>query len=933
MSTVATLLVRVAGDTKDAEKAFAGLEGAGKSLERAYSGLGTRLSGVGGDLAKGLGSSLSGIESAAGKAFGALDQGLGKVGQALGPIAEVLPGLPGGVSALAGAFSGFVPVAGLLGGVGVALGALGGIAVGIVGGLVALGKSAANAGDELLVLSQQSGVSVENLSRFQYVSQQTDASVDKIVGSINKLGINLANGSKEANKAITSIGLSLADVKKLKPEDAFVAIVDGLGKIPGAGQRAAAGTAIFGKGWHDVSQLAAEDLRGLMAEADKFGATMSTELAVAGDRFNDTLGQLSTVVEGFKRAAGAGVLPVLIAFAEVLRDQVIVSLQNTGTTAATVQGTFETFAIKVAQAMLLVVRAVATTVDQIVTLLSTNVIGQARVVQELERFVRVVAVLNGIKVGDALMGGVVEGLQQVRTGVQTTTAAIATIADQASVNLAPALARVKAEIAAAAQAFKTGQTAAIGYGTATKAVDDKLQQLIDTMSGATVIAKARELMDVFAALTARGLKPSADGLKSLIDAIKDAAAVAHSKGEQLAEDMVFLYQSIIPPARSIGDDLSRYANEIARFARGLVPSVKSNLKPVTQAVFDAFRIDGEKLGKDLEKDLARAALADRVGKLLQDVGSKMSTQMSGILGGMFTGQTGFEDGFRSMFGAVTAVGGEIMSTFVKEVGTQFKSAFNGGAFDLGALFGGKNKAAGAAAGAAVGLAAGMAFGSAFGKEVGAVAGAATGAAAGAMVGGWVGAGVGAGVGFVTGWLAGMEKESQQRQALAASRSDLVAQFGNLSKLSHAAAQAGVDFDAMWNTDKPAEFNDWLRILQDGLAANKDAVDGINKGLDETIRRGDLLSKFDITEVAGATGRRGAPGQIARGALPGSQEGAFAFIEAQQRAAIAGLDTFLTNAKVKTEAGALAISASIAGITRRSSSRARRRPRRSPRWSP
>ena len=387
MSTVASLIVRVAGDTKDAEKAFAGLERAGTSLERSYAGLGT----------------------AAGKAFGALDQGLGKVGQALGPIANVLPGLPGPVNALAGAFGGLVPVAGVLGGIGIALGALGGIAVGVVGGLVALGKSAADAGDAMLVLSQQSGVSVENLSRFQYVEQQTDASVDKIVGSIRKLGTNLATGSKQASTAITSIGLSLADIKKLKPEDAFVAIVDGLGKIPGAGQRAAAGAAIFGKGWHDVSQLAAEDLRGLMKEADLFGATMTTEFAVAGDRFNDTLGQMSTVVEGFKRAAGAGVLPVLTAFAEVLRDQVIVQLQATGTTAATVQGTFETFAIKVATTMLQVSASVARGVATVADLFSKPIISESVFYREFQRLIRVVGVLNGIKL-DAL-DTVAEGAQ------------------------------------------------------------------------------------------------------------------------------------------------------------------------------------------------------------------------------------------------------------------------------------------------------------------------------------------------------------------------------------------------------------------------------------------------------------------------------------------------------------------------------------------
>ena len=436
----------------------------------------------------------------------------------------MLPGLPGPVSALAGAFGGFVPVAGLLGGVGVALGAIGGIAVGIVGGLVALGKSAADAGDAMLVLSQQSGISVENLSRFQYVEQQTDASVDKIVGSIRKLGTNLVAGSKEANKAITSIGLSLADVKKLKPEDAFVAIVDGLGKIPSAAERAHAGAAIFGKGWHDVSQLASEDLRGLMKEADLFGATMTTELAVAGDRFNDTLGQLSTVVEGFARAAGAGVLPVLTAVAEVLRDQVIVQLQATGTTAATVQGTFETFAVKVALTIAQVTASVARGIADLARLFAKPIIGDSMVMQDLQRLVRMVSVLNGIKL---------DTLDTVSSGAQAMADALTLAADELDKDLPGTLARIKAEIAAAAKAMKDGQGAASGYGTAMSEAGKKLNDLVDTLSGATVVAKAREMMEAFAALTARGLKPTAAGARLIVEAL-DAADDALLKTDKIA---------------------------------------------------------------------------------------------------------------------------------------------------------------------------------------------------------------------------------------------------------------------------------------------------------------------------------------------------------------------------------------------------------------
>ena len=305
MSTVATLVVRVAGDMKDAEKAFAGLEHAGKGLERACGGLGTSLSAVGRHAGQGPRAGPSGrCRRPPGSALGAVQTGLGKVGDALAPLTSALPGSAGHAGALAGRPSAaLVPVGAVLGGHRPA--AWSRWAASRSGSSAAWsrsGRARPNAGDELLVLSQQSGISVENLSRFQYVEQQTDASVDKIVGSIRKLGHQPRHRrARKPARPSKRIGLSLADVREAQAGGSLhrrSSRASARSPRPASAPRPAPRSSARAGTTSRSSRT--EDLRGLMTEADIFGATISTELAVAGDRFNDTLGQLSTIFEGLE---------------------------------------------------------------------------------------------------------------------------------------------------------------------------------------------------------------------------------------------------------------------------------------------------------------------------------------------------------------------------------------------------------------------------------------------------------------------------------------------------------------------------------------------------------------------------------------------------------------------------------------------------------
>jgi len=131
------------------------------------------------------------------------------------------------------------------------------------------------------------------------------------------------------------------------------------------------------------------------------------------------------------------------------------------------------------------------------------------------------------------------------------------------------------------------------------------------------------------------------------------------------------------------------------------------------------------------------------------------------------------------------------------------------------------------------------------------------------------------------------------------RDELRATFGTIDNLRTAAERLGVNFDKLWTTDKPRYFAEELKKLNDGLQNERELLGVLAKQLDETAASGALMSEELFKNIAART--------------PGGDTGILAFMKGQQDAAIRGLDTFLSNATVKTQEGATAISASLAGI--------------------
>ena len=908
MSTVATLLVRVAGDTKDAEKAFAGLETAGKGLERAFSGLGTRLSGVGGDLAKGLGSSLSGIESAAGKALRRRStRGWAKSARRWRPIANMLPGLPGPVSALAGAFGGFVPVAGRARR---RRGRAWARSGGSRSGSSAAWSRWAKARPMPATTCWSSRSSPASRSRTSPASSTSSSRPTprstRSSGRSTSWASTSPPGARRPTRRSTRSACPWPTCKKLKPEDAFVAIVDGLGKIPEAGQRAAAGAAIFGKGWHDVSQLATEDLRGLMTEADQFGATMSTELAVAGDRFNDTLGQLSTIFEGFKRAIGAGVLPVLRRSSNCFARPVVAAMRAAGITASNTQDTFTALAIAIAQGVAIVARGIAGMLSTLAdpTLLATL----NGLLQTAKAFaiLKTPAMGGGTgKMAQALVVGFADfdpsKFLTAATQIEERVADVQQAADRWARDLPAKTKTIQDQYKAQADALRDTAAASRTFGAATDTVDDAMQKLIATLSGANVIAAGKQMETAFKEMARTGVQVTREGAIQIKEALDKWFDALRSTGQKIPEETQKIWLAMLPPPRFE----HQWLNAVKQLpAPSLpVPLIAAQLQGGWDAIGSAIK--WETFPQQAEQAFKNA----KWGALLGEWSTQLVTTVNRTVADMLTGIRGFEEGFRDIWRGIQAFGSSVINEILTGITAPLvdgikNSITNIDWSDLGA----QGTKQGAIAGAVVGAAVGVGFTQAFGAQVGIGMGAISGAIAGAMVGGPTAAIVGGAVGAGAAIVAAVQGAKAQAEALRQSRAELVANYGGVENLRAAIERLGYGaeetqrrFDELMNTDRLVAYTSRVALLNEQLTAQRIAIEKMGKGLEETAASGNLLSRELRLAIRNLHD------------VPGGTEGVFAFLQQQAAAAGKGIETFLANTTVKTKAGVAAIGASLAGL--------------------
>jgi hypothetical protein len=157
--------------------------------------------------------------------------------------------------------------------------------------------------DSLNDLSARTGIGVEALQGYSLAAKMAGVDTEQFGVAIQKLAVNIgkANAGDAFDKSLRGIGLSVAELKALAPEQQFSAIGDAIAQLPTVADRAAAAVQVFGKQGAALAPLfreGAASIEELRARAERLGIIVSeTQINNVAD-MNDAFDLVSATIEG-----------------------------------------------------------------------------------------------------------------------------------------------------------------------------------------------------------------------------------------------------------------------------------------------------------------------------------------------------------------------------------------------------------------------------------------------------------------------------------------------------------------------------------------------------------------------------------------------------------------------------------------------------------
>jgi hypothetical protein len=177
-------------------------------------------------------------------------------------------------------------------------------------------KTTADAGDALKVQSDQLGIAVEALQRYQFAAHLSNVSNEEMTQGLTLLSRNIANaagGSTELLKAFRDVGISGAELRAgtVKTDQAFEMIQKRMAAMPDGPKKVALAMELFGRSGArmiGVFKTLEEGLDPLSQKVLEL-STITRDQAEQGDAFNDSLDTMHTAVTAMARIIGFELMP------------------------------------------------------------------------------------------------------------------------------------------------------------------------------------------------------------------------------------------------------------------------------------------------------------------------------------------------------------------------------------------------------------------------------------------------------------------------------------------------------------------------------------------------------------------------------------------------------------------------------------------------
>jgi TP901 family phage tail tape measure protein len=251
---------------------------------------------------------------------------------AVAGLGRAIGGLQGKAAAASGGLKALTSAAGM-GGLGGAFSTLAPLLSGA--GLIATGKAAVNAADDMNDLAQKTGASVETLSKLQQAANAGGTNIDAVGKALIKLNRGLGQlateGKGPAADGLRALGISAKDARgnMLSADEIMLRVADKFKAMPDGAAKTAAAIDLFGKAGADMIPL----LNGGRASIEGLTATMTTKFAKGADAANDKMAELQAKLAGVGAKLGEALLPAITA----LTSAVVVLVDGFGRLPAPLQ--------------------------------------------------------------------------------------------------------------------------------------------------------------------------------------------------------------------------------------------------------------------------------------------------------------------------------------------------------------------------------------------------------------------------------------------------------------------------------------------------------------------------------------------------------------------------------------------------------------------
>lgn len=198
------------------------------------------------------------------------------------------------------------------------------VSAGASAGILALIKSAANAGDDIGKTAPLLGLTTEEFQKYRYAAKLAGVENEGFTASTQFLLRTIGEakeGNEQAIKSFARLGLSVADLREMSTAEVFRAMSGSLEKIPDQATRLAVSMDVLGRSGARLGAFLAKgtaEMDAIMGDVEAFGM-FTEESAAQAEAFNDAWDRVKFFFAGMKNELAA-LTPLLTGILDEFRE-------------------------------------------------------------------------------------------------------------------------------------------------------------------------------------------------------------------------------------------------------------------------------------------------------------------------------------------------------------------------------------------------------------------------------------------------------------------------------------------------------------------------------------------------------------------------------------------------------------------------------------